>query len=365
MINYLNGKLQVVNLSRKRLSSKEYRLEVSMKIAGGKRRLYLMVKVLNSYSIDFPVYELLGHINRFLEENGIEPYDHYLPLPEHFKVVTDTEDDTKDKSNSKPNILVLENMTDSLDYHHYPLPCLDYCHTLIAVSRLARLHALSYCYKQAYKLDNLDLTVGHAVPTVDRDAVGRLENIIGDDEDVAEFIDFIRDVKQSDTEHNLETFGVFCPTNLSVENLTFSYSSHLESRMFCTCMVFQSISSACFGNCVINLLQLLFTCVDPEVRRQFMAELVCSVYYDNFVTTVKIISPNIQMFSMKCFLSEFKDNLKFGFLFGFTLCGREMRSSQELLNIDDDSHTMGEYITSVMELVKEVKMVEKKMQLNK
>ena len=89
-----------------------------------------------------------------------------------------------------------------------------------------------------------------------------------------------------------------------------------------------------------------------------MAELVCSVYYDNFATTVKKISSNNHMFSKKCFLREFEDNLMFGFLFGFITCDREMDIQ------DDPSLVMSEYRDMVRELVREVRMVKRKLKCN-
>ena len=205
----------------------------------------------------------------------------------------------KDVRKEKVQILIFLNMTNNLDYQPYSLPYLDYCHTLVAVSRLARLHAISYFCSLETSLSDTLLSTGHEVPTADRVTLDRLEIVLGDSEDATEVVDFIRAIDKSEKENNLDIFGVFCPGNLNVDNLLFCCSSYLESRLFCSSMVFKSVSSMCFDNCVIDLLRLLFTCVNQEVRRQFLTELVCSIYYEHFAVTVKS--------SQRC---SFLDNLR-------------------------------------------------------
>ena len=72
--------------------------------------------------------------------------------------------------------------------------------------------------------------------------------------------------------------------------------TELESRYFCSSLVFQNLSWAHTGSCVTDLLQFLLTSLQPEVRRTFLADFVCSVYYDNFVKTVITINQKLSIF---------------------------------------------------------------------
>ena len=74
------------------------------------------------------------------------------------------------------------------------------------------------------------------------------------------------------------------------------YRSELESRYFCSDLIFQNFGWAHTGSCVLDLLQFLFTSIDPEVRRDFLADFVCSVYYDNFVKTVIALNDKLSIF---------------------------------------------------------------------
>ena len=91
------------------------------------------------------------------------------------------------------------------------------------------------------------MSTGHEVPTADRVTLDRLEIVLGDGEDATEVVDFIRAIDKSEKENNLDIFGVFCPGNLNVDNLLFCCSSYLETRLFCSSMVFKSVTSMCFG----------------------------------------------------------------------------------------------------------------------
>ena len=57
--------------------------------------------------------------------------------------------------------------------------------------------------------------------------------------------------------------------------------------------------SDCCRSCVLDLVQFLFSCVDTDVRQSFMADFICSVYYDNLARAVTLISPALALFSKK------------------------------------------------------------------
>ena len=61
---------------------------------------------------------------------------------------------------------------------------------------------------------------------------------------------------------------------------------------------------------MFDLYQFLFTGIDIEVRTRFMADFVCSVYYDNFAKTVATINTNVSMFSLAEFIREFNDKIE-------------------------------------------------------
>ena len=67
-------------------------------------------------------------------------------------------------------------------------------------------------------------------------------------------------------------------------------------------------------SCVIDLLQFLFTCVDQDVRQSFIADFICSVYYDNFAKTVASLSPGLAMFTKKEFIREVALRMVWGFI---------------------------------------------------
>ena len=64
----------------------------------------------------------------------------------------------------------------------------------------------------------------------------------------------------------------------------------------------------------MDLLQFLFTSVDQDVRQSFIADFICSVYYDNFAKTVASLSPVLPMFTKKEFIREVADKMVWGFL---------------------------------------------------
>ena len=83
---------------------------------------------------------------------------------------------------------------------------------------------------------------------------------------------------------------------IKLVNTTSSFRSELESRYFCSDLIFLNFGWAHSGSCVLDLLQFLFTSIDPEVRRDFLADFVCSVYYDNFVKTVIALNDKLSIF---------------------------------------------------------------------
>ena len=182
----------------------------------GTRKLDLNGEIIERDSKEYLVYEMVGYFNEVWKERNINPSEEYLPLAKHVKVAAE------EKYEREEQLLIL--IFQNLDYQPFPLPYLDYCHTLVAVSRLARLHAISYICRMESSISDVLLSTCHKVPTVDRVTLDRLEIVLGDDEDGAEVVDFIRTIDKPNKENNLDIFGVFCPGNLNVDNLLFCCS---------------------------------------------------------------------------------------------------------------------------------------------
>ena len=66
-------------------------------------------------------------------------------------------------------------------------------------------------------------------------------------------------------------------------------------------------------SCVLDMIQFIFECVDCDVRQSFLADFICSVYYDNFAKTVATINPSIGIFSKKEFIKEVANKITYGF----------------------------------------------------
>ena len=66
---------------------------------------------------------------------------------------------------------------------------------------------------------------------------------------------------------------------------------------------------------MLDLYQFVFTSIDIDIRNRFMADFVCSVYYDRFAKTVSSINSNVKMFSLGDFIREFSDKIMYGFIF--------------------------------------------------
>ena len=97
-----------------------------------------------------------------------------------------------------------------------------------------------------------------------------------------------------------------------------SIRTELESRYFCSDLIYQNLSWAHTGSCVLDLLQFVFTSISPEVlklnsfflgrtnnnivhfkiRQNFLADFVCSVYYDNFVKSVITLDQGLSIFRL-------------------------------------------------------------------
>ena len=147
------------------------------------------------------------------------------------------------------------------------------------------------------------------MPTFGSKACRKVENILKKNSKLGKhtemFVSAMRNGISLKSQY-LEHFRVLCHGNFLRENLQYSYKTELESRYFCSDLIFKDLGWAHFGSCVVDLLQFLLTSVDNEVRQNFLADFVCSVYYDNFVKTVISINQKLSIFRFNiCCRREF------------------------------------------------------------
>ena len=97
---------------------------------------------------------------------------------------------------------------------------------------------------------------------------------------------------------------IWCTSWFRVSILGRFSTSWCLSRLFCRDVVFVGLGNSHFGSCVLDLLQFVFTSIDSDIRliilislmglenrfelfrSNFLADFVCSVYYDSFIKAV-------------------------------------------------------------------------------
>ena len=198
----------------------------------------------------------------------------------------------------------------------------DYEHSVLVISALARFHAASYCFRKSTRFNwnkkYPSILTEIVVPKLSTETATMLEKIFKEHTDYSKYAVLFMGLVRGEMEmmnKKLESFGVLSHGNLTKQNMIFKYKSAVDSKQFCSDVVFQDPYSFHYGSCVLDLLQLILTSIDPHVRRCFMPDFVCSVYYDSFVKTVGSIDNNIPVFSKTSFIAEFDQNIMYGFLF--------------------------------------------------
>jgi len=160
---------------------------------------------------------------------------------------------------------------------------------------------------------------GDAIPTLSTETIEEIRKLFKSHQEYQKYSNFFLGEanceEMSGWNLNLDQFGVFCHGNFCRENILFKYKSNLESRLSCCEVAFQDLSRGFYGSCVLDLYQFIFTGVDIDIRQRFMADFVCSVYYDSFIKTVASINNSLDMFTMGDFIREFNDKIFFGFVF--------------------------------------------------
>ena len=265
---------------------------------------------------------VIEDVRKYLSEKRTK-YSQFMPIPEYFKIIKDnvvTEETTENAGN---NLFLLENMK-QMGFTSCSLKIqegLDYKQSVLAVVTLGRFHAASYCFRKE-KIESMTLQYPSLrkkawAPKIPKEAVLRLEDIFQASSNYSKYSKIFLDAAKGEKTRfgeNSEQFGVLCHGNILIENILLKYQTDDNCKLSCTELVFSDLSKSFFGSCVLDLLQLIFTAIDQNVRENFMADLVCSVYYDSFAKNVASINNNISMFSKKDFIKEFNLNIMYGFL---------------------------------------------------
>ncbi len=306
--------------------------------------------------------EVVEDMRRYLrQEKGVADPEQFLCLP--MRYLTDmasvrlSEEESLEGSD-RP-MLVLQDLF-TAGYHsaqqeRLDESGLDFNHSIMAISRLARFHAVSYAMRKEKDVDFLneypflrDDPVYRA-DTVDMFAktqtsiATRLFSIFQhSSKDLRDFSNFFLDAVRR--LHAIQTgfvsapsdkFGVLCHGDLWRQNVLFFYGSSLECQTDCVDVRFEDLHRVRYASCVTDLLYFLFTTVDFDVRRDHMMDFL-AVYHDHFAKTVAKLSKHVEIFSREELFKEFKSHLMFGFLEGICLFSAVYESQLRRANSEAD-----------------------------
>ena len=280
----------------------------------GKTKLEIKLKVVEHGNRESLIYELvIEELIIYLREKYEVPNPcRFLPIPEYFKTLKSSEN--PEFTNFK--MIITKNMKYSGYQALMDAKGLDYEHSVVALAALARLHAISYCYRKEKKTNLkaeypvLERSPG---PLVTRETVFQVfkqhpefhlyshlflgqENIL------------------LDIQEDFETFGVLCHGNHFEESLMFNYTCDGEEDKPSDA-VFKNLENCYFGSCVPDLLHFIFSCINQDTRRNFILDFIGNVYFEAFKSAVFSINKRIPMFSKLEFSAEVK---KFAVSCGFS-----------------------------------------------
>jgi hypothetical protein len=308
----------------------------------GRRRVDLTVRVMKDGVEDkeLQIYKtIVEDIKIYLEEKY---FMNFQPIPKCIAIISEEEMQAEeDERKGRRDIFMIENKR-HLGFEKDRIKNkegLDYEHSVIVIAALATFHATSYCFRKHGEVAMVEnypvLREELAFPDVLEETIkllGQLCKKYPEYEKCSHiFIAYTNKEKQI-LHSDLECFGVLSHGYFCRENLLFKYKSNQDSMLSCSDVIFQDLSRCHYGSCVLDLLQFIFTSIDPQVRHNFMADFVCSVYYDNFSKTVYSINSKIVMFSQKEFIKEFNNNIMYGFFFSAevqTLLYLEVKDNSE------------------------------------
>jgi len=322
--HYSDNDVQVSKMKVKRCSSVDievYKLDVWIRGAAGKRKLSLLVrKEDQEKDRECLIYKtVIEDIRKYLAAKP-DVNRKYLPISEAFDCHNGGSNSDNNDEDNYTDFFIIEDIK-GLGYRKDILSGrgLDYEHSILAIATISKFHAVTYCYRKENSIDIRKLypVLGDVhLSTISSFGFElEIEKILVSSgfEKYSEL--FLSAVKGNIGNLNLklDKFGVLCHGNVCRENILFKYRNQMDMKQSCQEVSLLQLHDCFYGSCVLDLVQFLFECVDCEVRQSFIADFICSVYYDNFAKTVAAINPSIGMFSKKEFIKEVANKITYGF----------------------------------------------------
>lgn len=311
-----------------------------------------------------PVQDMWSYL---YETKGIASPDQFLCLPRRYKNVepegmSDLAE-SDDRLLSSSDILVLQDLF-AAGYHSASQERMDECgldfnHSIMTISRLARFHAVSYAMQ-----GDLGQRMNDQYPFLNEDPVyrndtkeiftktqtsiaTRLYSIFQhSSQDLKGFSNFFMDAVRN--LHSIQCdmvnpcqedsqFHVLCHGDLWRQNVLFYYGTSLECQTDCVDVRFEDLHRARYASLVTDILYFLFTTVDFEIRRDHTMDFL-AVYYDHFVKSVAKLSPSLSVFTREELFIEFKSKMMYGFLEGICLFSTVYESQIRKLEDEEREH---------------------------
>ena len=327
-----------------------------------KRRVNLIVRMVKDGVEDkeWEIYKtIVEDIKTYLKEKYLI---NFQPIPKFIKIISEVERQAEGDDHAGGSKLFMIENKRHLGFEKDRMKNkegLDYEHSVIVIAALAKFHATSYCYRKHGEVAMVEnypvLKEELAFPDISEETItvlGKLSKTYPEYEKCSDIFSAYTNKDKQILNSDLECFGVLSHGYLCREKLLFKYKNNQDSMLSCSDVIFEDLSRCHYGSCVLDLLQFIFTSVDPQVRHNFMADFVCSVFYDNFAKTVHSINSKIVMFSQKDFIKEFNTNIMYGFFFSAEIQTLLYLEAND--NSDVSAETDDKYEKYIIALVRDV-----------
>ena len=281
-----------------------HELSVKMTRIFGKTKLDLLLKLVEQENTESLIYEsIIEKLIKYLKEKyGVTNPCRFLPIPEY--VTTLKGSDNPEYTNFK--MIITKNVKCSGYLRFQDGTNLDYEHSTVALASLARFHAISYCYQ---KEKNGDLEVHKKVLENSSLLEATRENIFQMFKKHPEFHLyahlFLGQEDVVDLQEHVDTFNVLCHGPYFETSLMFKYALEDEEERPCD-SIFHNLGNCYRGSIIPDLLIFLFSCVNHNIRKNFLLQFITTVYYDTFKSAVNHINKDIFVFTKIEFFTEVK-----------------------------------------------------------